>query len=197
MQYIYVGLGNPGEDYRNTRHNTGRIILEMFKKINSFPEWEYDEKSNALLSAGKVGKDNIALVLPETFMNKSGLSIVRFVTSVKKAEGLVVVHDDLDLPLGKFKISFGKHSGGHRGVESIIKQIKTIDFTRVRVGISPVGSKGQAKKPRGDKAVERQILGKYSSKELAILKKTAKSICEGLGMLPKFGLDKTRSMLSA
>ena len=80
-------------------------------------------------------------------MNKSGNALKNIITSAKKAESLVVVHDDIDLPLGKIKISFGKSSGGHKGVESVIKAVKTINFTRVRIGISATNAKGVVKKP--------------------------------------------------
>ena len=94
-------------------------------------------------------------------MNKSGLAVKPIITSKKKAEALIVIHDDLDLPIGKFKISFNKSSGGHRGVESIIKAIKTEAFTRVRIGISPATPSGKLKKPKGEKDVGDFILGEF------------------------------------
>ena len=196
MSYIFVGLGNPGEEYEGTRHNTGRIVLEAFRKKHKFPEWGFDKKLNALVSKGKLGKESALLLLPETFMNKSGASLKPLITSTKKAKELVVAHDDLDLPVGRYKISFGKHSGGHRGVESIIKQIKTIEFTRVRIGISPAGKKGTVKKPHSDKAVGDFILGRFSDKDAAALKKTSKHIMEALENLPTFGIEKTMSVFN-
>ncbi|MFC1733967.1 aminoacyl-tRNA hydrolase, partial [candidate division KSB1 bacterium] len=148
MSYTIVGLGNPGEEYKTTRHNAGRILLERFRKKNDFPEWteekKHGKKVEFLISKGKVGKHAVTLILPELFMNKSGASIKSLVassagggTSKKKAEQLVVVYDDVDLGFSDHKISFGRGSGGHNGIESIIKSIKTKDFVRVRVGISP------------------------------------------------------------
>jgi PTH1 family peptidyl-tRNA hydrolase len=134
MSYIFVGLGNPGEEYKQTRHNTGRMLLEWFGKSHD-AEWKLDKKLNANVTKIKLGSKPVTLVLPETFMNNSGKSVKPLVTSVKSAEKMIVIYDDLDLPFGTNKISFNKSSGGHRGVESIIKAIKTEKFARVRVGM--------------------------------------------------------------
>ncbi len=196
MSYIFVGLGNPGKEYEGTRHNTGRMVMEIFRKRNEFPEWKFDKKLNAQVSEGKIGKSKFFLVCPETFMNKSGNSLKTLITSAKRAKDLVVIHDDLDLPIGRFKISFNKSSGGHRGVESIIRQMKTIEFTRVRVGISPATAKGVAKKPVGEKAVGDFILGTFREKELLVFKKVAKGIGEALAAFPEFGIEKTMSVFN-
>ena len=84
-------------------------------------------------------------------MNKSGLSLKSAITNKKKAENLVVIYDDLDIPLGKFKISYGRGSGGHKGVESIARSIKTKDFIRIRVGIAPATPSGKVKSPKASK----------------------------------------------
>ena len=122
MAYIFVGLGNPGDEYKETRHNTGRMLVEWFGKSLD-AEWKLDKKINATTAKVKVGKTPVTLVLPETFMNNSGKSLKPFVTSAKSAEKLLVIYDDLDLPFGTNKISFNKSSGGHKGLESIIKNI--------------------------------------------------------------------------
>ena len=110
MTFTFIGLGNPGEEYKHTRHNTGRIMLEYFRTANDFPEWKVDKKSQALISKGKIGKHTITLVYPETFMNKSGVSAKTFVTNLKSEERMLVIYDDLDLPFGSSKISFNKSS---------------------------------------------------------------------------------------
>src|SRR5271170_5266279 len=109
--HIIVGLGNPGEEYKETRHNVGRIVLDAFVKKNTFPELSFDKKLNALKTNGKLGKEPVLLIEPETFMNKSGSSIKNIIKNKKAAERLVVVHDDLDLPLGRIKISFRRGAG--------------------------------------------------------------------------------------
>src|SRR3989344_806354 len=116
MQYTIVGLGNPGKEYESSRHSTGRIVLEQFRKKNGFPDWEKNKKMNALASEGKLAREKVLLLEPETFMNNSGKSVAPLVKTKKAAERLVVIHDDLDLPLGAMKISFNRGSGGHKGI---------------------------------------------------------------------------------
>jgi len=188
MRYI-VGLGNPGEEYELTRHNAGRMAVLEFVKKEGIDEPEFDKKLKALVAKGKIGGEKIQIILPETFMNKSGDSLRPLALSAKKAENLVVVHDDIDLPLGKVKISFGKNSGGHKGVESVIKAVKTINFTRVRIGISSTNAKGVVKKPSGDKFLD-YIVGKFKPAELAEMKKSAKKSAEALGVIVSDGTEK-------
>jgi PTH1 family peptidyl-tRNA hydrolase len=189
MSYIFVGLGNPGEEYKETRHNTGRILLELLGKAND-ADWKLDKKLNAMVSKIKLGSKPVTLVLPETFMNNSGKSVKPLITSLKSAEKLMVIYDDLDLPFGTNKISFNKSSGGHRGVESIIKAIKTEKFARVRVGISPKTPSGKIKKPKGEEAVTKVILGKFKEEEMKELKKLSKKLGETLETFVSGGLEK-------
>lgn len=192
--YIIAGLGNPGEEYRETRHNTGRMALEYVRKQFDLPDWEENKKIKALVSEGKVGSgkssQKIMLVEPETFMNKSGVSLVSLVKSKKAAESLVVIYDDLDLPVGRMKVSFNRSSGGHNGLESVIKSVKTEAFVRIRVGISPVTPAGKMKKPSGEKAVADFILGKFSPKEYEALKKVFKRVPDAVAMLISEGVEK-------
>jgi len=188
MRYI-VGLGNPREEYEMTRHNAGRMAVLAFVKKEGIDPPEFDKKLKALVAKGEVGGEKIQIILPETFMNKSGDSLNPLALSVKKAENLVVVHDDIDLPLGKVKISFGKNSGGHKGVESVIKAVKTINFTRVRIGISSTNAKGVVKKPSGDKFLD-YIVGKFKPAEMAEMKKSAKKSVEALGVIVSDGTEK-------
>src|ERR1035437_4083615 len=192
MHYI-VGLGNPGEEYAKTRHNTGRIVLGKFIKENTDGEMQFIKKYKALVSEGKIKREKFTVVFPETFMNKSGASVATLVKSKKAAESLVVVHDDLDLPIGKIKISFNRGTGGHRGVLSIVKALKTEGFVRIRVGISPVTPSGKTKKPVGEKAVEHHILGKFSAREEETLKKINKEVAEALEVLITEGRESVMS----
>lgn len=190
MAYIFVGLGNPGAEYEETRHNTGRMVLTWFGKTLG-AEWKTDKKLNADVAKVKVGKTPVTLVLPNTFMNNSGKSVKPLVASVKAAEKLMVIYDDLDMPFGASKISFNKSSGGHRGVESIIKAIKTEKFARVRVGISPKTPSGKIKKPSGEEAVTKVILGKFKPEEITELKKLTKKVGTALETFVKDGLEIT------
>ncbi len=193
MHYI-IGLGNPGEEYKNSRHNTGRIMAEFFCKKEKFLEFEFDKKLKALKAGGKVGEEKTEVMLPEIFMNKSGISLKPIITNKKKAQFLIVIYDDLDLALGTFKISFNRGSGGHRGVESIIRALKTKEFVRVRMGISPATTSGKIKKPQGEKMVNDFIIGDFKSKELEVIKKVSKKINEALEMIITEGYQKAMSV---
>src|SRR3989344_2100589 len=181
--HLIIGLGNPGEEYKNTRHNIGREVAEKCAKKNDLPDFEYDKKSNALVAQGKIGpasakgyseakKEKVIFALPETFMNKSGLAVSALAKYYKiKPEQLFIVHDDVDLPIGKIKISFNKSSAGHKGVENVMKNLKTQKFWRVRVGI---GGKKKTKQ-----AME-LVLKKFSGKENDEIKKVVKKSCDAL-----------------
>jgi len=174
MKYVVVGLGNPGKEYEETRHNVGRMAVEHFAHYIKADDWREDKKSKLWVSKGDIGKHTAILVLPDTFMNKSGSAVGKYVTSIKAAERLIVVHDELDLPLGTIKISFGKGAGGHRGVDSVRKAVKTKEFVRVRVGVSKPRAKGGVNKPVGEEAVLEFILGKFRKPEQETLKKVFK-----------------------
>ncbi|OHA89140.1 MAG: hypothetical protein A2653_02940 [Candidatus Zambryskibacteria bacterium RIFCSPHIGHO2_01_FULL_43_25] len=191
--FTIAGLGNPGEKYENSRHNTGRIVVSYFAKQQGFPEFVPNGKYAGLISEHKVGptsakasagkEKKVLLIFPETFMNKSGASVSKAIKSKKAAEELIVVHDDLDIALGSFKITFDRGSGGHRGVESIIRALKTTGFIRIRVGISPVTPKGKVRKPKGESAVDKFIISDFKPAEIAVLKKVSKKITEALEVI--------------
>lgn len=188
MAYIFVGLGNPGEEYKETRHNVGRILLtHIAKSLDA--EWKQDIKLNAEVAKLKIGKSPVVFVLPNTFMNKSGSSVKPLITSLKSAEKMMVLYDELDMPFGSNKISFNRSSGGHKGLESIIKAIKTEKFARVRVGISPKTPSGKIKKPKGEDAVTKVILGKFKEDELVALKKLSKTVFETMEIFITEGLQ--------
>jgi len=196
MSYIVAGLGNPGEEYTGTRHNAGRMLVEAIHKAYRFEDWKHDKKLNALVSKGEVEGDKTILVLPETFMNRSGSALAPLVTSEKKAEKLVVIYDDLDLPLGTIKMSFNRGSGGHKGVESIAKSIKTKKFIRIRVGIAPVTPAGKLRKPKDEDGVQKHILGEFKKTELDILKKQGKDVVNAIATLVSDGLQPATMQLN-
>ncbi len=193
MAYIIAGLGNPGEDYQGTRHNTGRMIL--FSLIKD--EFKFDKKINSLIGELKIGKEKIKLIAPETFMNNSGKALASAVKSVKAAEKLIVIYDDFNLPLGKIRISYNRSSGGHNGLESIIKSLKTKAFIRIRIGVAPENAKGIVKIPHGDDKIEKFILGKYKEDEMKVMKNVMKTVAEAVEVLIKEGKDKAMSVFNA
>jgi PTH1 family peptidyl-tRNA hydrolase len=188
--FIIAGLGNPDEEHVGTRHNTGRMMLEAFRLRHNLPAWESDKKSNSLISRGEVGAEKVLLVEPETYMNKSGSALAYLIKTKKAAEKLIVIYDDLDLPIGSIRVSFNKSSGGHRGLESIISALKTEGFLRIRVGISPVSAGGKLKKPKGEESVGKHILGVFKKAEQDILKKVSVHIGDALEVLIKEGKEK-------
>jgi len=170
MAYTIVGLGNPGEEYKGSRHNSGRMAVESFAEEQTFPPFlPRNRRAKALVSAGSIGKETVTLLLPETFMNRSGSAVAPFVKSKKQAQRLIVVYDDLDLPLGKLKISFGRSSGGHRGVESVARALRTKDFARVRLGIARARARGGLDKPKGEDAVVAYLMAPFGARERRVL----------------------------
>src|SRR3989344_5973798 len=158
---LVVGLGNLGKEYENTRHNTGRILVGMIEKK---------------LEDSKI--KSLKFLLPDTFMNNSGRAVAPLVKNQKDLKDLVVIYDDIDLPLGKIKISFNRSSGGHNGLGSIIKSLKSEEFLRIRIGISPATPSGKIRKPKGEKAILNFLLGEFKKSELETIKKLSKKVAE-------------------
>jgi len=138
---IIIGLGNSGKQYENTRHNMGFFGLDYLKvtlKDASFGAWIEDKKFQAFISEGNLNGQKIILAKPTTFMNNSGLCAQAILSYYKEnAENLIVLHDDIDIKIGEFKLQKDKSSAGHRGVQSIIEKLKTQNFFRLRLGICP------------------------------------------------------------
>lgn len=195
MTYMHtlLGLGNPGKEYEYTRHNAGRMALGAFAKMvrqahhkNGLPEWEFDKKRQSLKTEGSLKRKSFLLLLPETFMNKSGNALKNYKLTPKKP---IILHDDIDIPLGKFKISFGKGSGGHKGLESIMRALKTKDFIRIRIGISP-------KKKPSHKEIPDFLLKKFRPQELDEIKKIFKKINEAIEMIIMEGYQKAMNQFN-
>ena len=123
MAYVIVGLGNTGAEYAKTRHNAGRMAVEKLATDEDFPEFVLKKGANALISEGTIEGEKVTLVLPETMMNLSGKSVAALVKSPKAAKKLLVLQDELDLPLGTLKMVFGRNSGGHRGIDSVMRAL--------------------------------------------------------------------------
>lgn len=170
---LVVGLGNPGKEYENTRHNTGRILVGLIEK-----KWDGPK---------------VKFVTPDTFMNNSGKEVIKYVKSKKDLKDLIVIYDDIDLPLGKIKISFNRSAGGHNGLHSVIKALKSEEFTRIRVGVSPTTPAGKIKKPNSAKTVY-YLLGEFKKPELEIIKKLAKKITEAVEVIFTESKEKAMSI---
>jgi peptidyl-tRNA hydrolase, PTH1 family len=200
LMYTIVGLGNPTEEYEWTRHNAGRLAVSSFAKKKDFPEWKAGKQLKMLLTKGRVGEKGklvVTLVLPNLFMNKSGAVVKPLIKTKKEMEHLVVVHDDIDLPLGKLKIVFGRGSGGHKGVESVARALGTKNFARLRIGVAPATQSGKIKKPHGEDAVQNFLLGEFTKREKEELqKKIFKKTNEALEMMVLDGIDAAQNVVN-
>ncbi len=166
---IIAGLGNPGEEYKKTWHNIGFLVADDFAKRNNFPEFKFEKKYNILLSEEDFSKEKVILIKPQTFMNESGKAI-KALSAYRRlpTQKLIVVHDDIDLQSGEIKIVKNRGAGGHKGVESIIKELKTKDFIRIRIGIKPKTGK--------PKNVENFVVQQINKTEGDLVKKGSKAL---------------------
>mgnify|MGYP000865314246 CR=1 FL=1 len=162
---IIVGLGNPGKKYKNTRHNIGQDIVIEFAKNNGFSSWYTPNHGEYMESRGEFKGEKAIAIIPLTFMNLSGRAIAHFVKTEEDLKKLIVVHDDLDIPIGEIKESINRGDGGHNGVNNIIKVLGSKDFKRIRIGISPVGEDGKINKIKYKGLVEKYVLDKFEEME--------------------------------
>ena len=191
MAFIVAGLGNPGEEYEFTRHNVGRMVVtELAGILDADTSWRSDKKLHAQVSGATLDDGTrITLVLPDNYMNRSGGAVAPLISSAKGAKNLIVVHDDIDLPFGTIRIVFDRGSGGHRGVDSIIKALHTRAFIRVRVGVLQITPGGKVRKPKGAEAVHSFILKPLSTKDRDSYSEFVRSVAEAVHCIILDGLD--------
>ncbi|NCN07079.1 aminoacyl-tRNA hydrolase [Candidatus Falkowbacteria bacterium] len=134
---LVIGLGNPGKEYLKTWHNIGFLALDNIADVFNFEKFKADKKFKAEITTGHIGDEKIILVKPLTFMNNSGSAVLTIAKYYKlNPEDIIVIHDDIDLPLGRLKIIKNSSAGGHNGIKSIIQYLKTQDFIRIKIGIT-------------------------------------------------------------
>lgn len=171
---LIIGLGNPGKKYEKTRHNLGFAVLDaLLQELTPVEKtaWKEDKKSNSLIAKIR----DFILVKPQTLMNNSGDVVKKLNTEYQILNTeLWIVHDDLDLPLGKIKIRKGGGSAGHKGVDSIIKELGTTDFVRFRLGIDHPGPGSS------DKEVEGYVLSSFGRGEKDKARKMVKKTIEAI-----------------
>ena len=174
VNWVIAGLGNPGKKYQRTRHNFGRQIVDAFAQEQK-AEWKHENHLEADIALLSRGIQNILLFRPVIFMNESGRAMGKlcrhYLTPLKK---LIVVYDDINLPVGRKKISVGGNSGGHNGVESIIKETGS-EFIRYRLGIGP--------KHPVELDLSVFVLGRFNSEERIIVNKNSAEYLDGLQLL--------------
>ena len=181
---LIIGLGNPGLEYEKTRHNAGRSAVTKWQKKEGLPEFAQNPKQQALVSEGKIGRTKVVGALPETFMNKSGIAVGALAKYYKaKPEHIVVVHDDADLPLGTLKIVFNRGSGGHKGVESVMRALKTEAFVRIRIGI------GKNTKWH-ERDLNKVVIGKFTPQQQTLFFKGMRKAIEALSTIAQEGRER-------
>ena len=152
---LLVGLGNPGPEYASTRHNIGFLVAQKFAEKMGLSLKR--QAHQAILGTGRAGGQEVMVLLPQTYMNRSGISVVSACKAKNVAvEDLVVIHDEIDLPFGSVRIKVGGGHGGHNGLRSIADLLGSRDFTRLRVGVG---------RPVGQVDVAKYVLGPFSSME--------------------------------
>lgn len=182
---LIAGLGNPGARYAQSRHNVGFMIADRFA-------YEHEMKFlrrrfNAQLAEGEVAGNRIIVIKPQTFMNASGDAVGKFYSFYKVAPAdLLVIYDDLDLPLGKLRLRPRGSSGGHHGMESIIARIGTSDFPRLRVGIG---------RPNPEADID-HVLGEFEADELSVMDETIERAARAVGVWLADGITKAMNLFN-
>jgi PTH1 family peptidyl-tRNA hydrolase len=164
MKYI-VALGNPGEKYKNTRHNIGFMAVDKFIDEFGLPKLIESKSSSGLVTEGTLNGEEVKILYPDTYMNNSGSAVVKLVNK-NEIKNLIVVHDDIDLPIGEIKVGANRGAGGNNGVKSIIDKLGSKEFVRVRIGVAPKSFwTGKTKRPAGGGPLERFVLKPFGTIE--------------------------------
>lgn len=179
--YLIIGLGNPGTDYDGTRHNVGRDVVR-----GCADTWKTEKK----LFAEIAKQYDVVYALPTTYMNDSGRAVRAVMSTVKcQLSNVIIVHDDIDLPLGTLRISHDSGAGGHNGVQSIIDALGSKEFTRVRIGVAGVG------RTRTDAAT--YVLKRFPKTELPVIKEMKNKTREALSVILSNGVKKAMQEYNA
>lgn len=176
---LIVGLGNPGKEYENTRHNIGFIVLDNIIKNN----WK--TKNNSLVFEDNINGEKIIFVKPLTYMNESGKSVYEFTSYYNiPLQDILIIHDDLDLPTSSFRLKKDSGDGGHNGIKSIISMIGTKDFARLKIGIS------------NNKLIDTKdyVTGHFSKEELELINKNMDTYINIIKSFINDGLEKTMNI---
>jgi PTH1 family peptidyl-tRNA hydrolase len=186
MHYI-VGLGNPGKEYAHTRHNAGFLLLSAFIESSDLPAPRPSRQHRGLLSEGVFAGEEVMMLMPSTYMNASGGAVAKLVPR-EEVERLIVLYDDVDLPLGEVRVSFGRGDGGHNGIRSVAASLGTKDFARLRIGIAKKHFwSGTPVRPKGDELAA-YVLGAFTAKEEVALLAQKEKIAEIMTVFVKEGV---------
>jgi PTH1 family peptidyl-tRNA hydrolase len=181
-EILIFGIGNPGKKFENTWHNLGLKIVDIFAKKNGFPKFKFEKELEAEISEKTIFQKKVILAKPKVYVNLSGKVAKKLVSKFGiENENFWVVQDEIDLPVGKMKISKGKSSAGHKGIESIIENLKTKDFVRFRIGIQPLCGKPEN--------VGEFVLTKIGKKEKKCLQEVIEKAVEAIYLCIEKGIE--------
>jgi|YelNatPaOPRAMG01_1025707.scaffolds.fasta_scaffold00971_34 PTH1 family peptidyl-tRNA hydrolase len=180
-----IGLGNPGFEYSQTRHNIGFMVVDYLHEYFRFPKWH--KSTYYHLSNIEIYDKKIYLVKPQTYMNLSGIGVKNFVLDYSvDYKDLLVVHDDLDLDLGRIRIRYNGKDGGHKGIKSIILELNTPNFYRFRIGIG---------RPKDCNVIE-YVLSNFETGEKEMIEKILKLSPEIIKVILKEGWEKAQNLFN-
>lgn len=176
---LVVGLGNPGNKYAMTRHNVGFMVAEQLAGENGIALKKKNHQG--LCGVGTIDTNEVAILLPQTYMNRSGISVKSAVQSLgTQPWDLIVIHDEVDLPFGRVRVKSGGGNGGHNGLRSIRELLGTPDFIRIRVGVG---------RPEGQKDVSSHVLSVFSAAEKKELENVLKGSAMAVGAVLRDGVQ--------
>ena len=182
--YIIVGLGNPEPEYANTRHNMGFDVINKLAQKNDISLNK--TKYNAIYGTGIIKNEKVILIKPQTFMNNSGESVVEFVRFYKEPlEKVIVVYDDMDTDVGKIRVRAKGGPGSHNGMKSLVHELKSEDFPRIRVGIG---------KPKNEFDRIDYVIGKIPNEEYIVLQEGEDLAVDAVEYWIEKGIDNTMNV---
>jgi PTH1 family peptidyl-tRNA hydrolase len=190
---LVVGLGNPGPRYSRTRHNVGFLALERLA-ADSGASFRQQGKLHGLLAEVGVGPRRLRLLMPQTFMNDSGRSVRASLDWFGlRADQMLVIVDDMDLPLGRLRLRASGSAGGHNGLRSLIAHLGSGDFARLRVGIgAPAGDPSERKS-----RTVGHVLGVFASEEHPLLERVLAEVCRGVALIRERGIERAGNELNS
>lgn len=189
---LVVGLGNPGQRYAGTRHNVGFMALELLAKRDGVRFKSMAKLQGELAEVG-FGSDRLRLLMPQTFMNESGRSIRAALDWFDlSADQVLVLVDDMDLPLGRLRIRAKGSAGGHNGLKSTIQHLGTQEFARLRIGIGAPGRSAEERKAR----TVSHVLGSFNAAEQPLLNDVLDEVLRGLELIQRQGLERAGNRLN-
>lgn len=185
--FIVVGLGNPGKDYTNTRHNIGFDTIELLAKRNDIKINKI--KFQSVYGEGNIGNEKVLLVKPQTYMNNSGISLREIYNFYKiPIENVIVVVDDIDIEFSQVRIRKKGSSGTHNGLKSIVNHLQRDDFPRIKIGVG---------KKREGQDLANFVLSRFSKEERIIIEESILTAAESVEAIIKFGIEQAMNEFNA